>query len=190
MLFRTILLASLLGSAACAAQAAKTVYTASLNGANESPATGSLATGFATVTFDSIANSLEIDLSFTGLSAPAAAGHIHCCTLPGSNVGVALPFTNLPNATSGTIDSIYDLGASATYTATFISASGGTVSLAETALLSGIAAGHAYVNLHDANFPSGEIRGFLVSAVPEPESWATLLAGLGFLTFSVRRRLG
>ena len=189
MHFRNILLAGLLGATVLSVHAAKTVYTAALSGANETPATGSLATGFATVIFDNSANSLEIQLSFAGLSAPAMAGHIHCCTLPGTNAAVALPFTGLPNATSGSYDNTFDLGASTTYTAGFLSFSGGTVASAEATLLAGIAAGEAYVNLHDANFPGGEVRGFLVPAVPEPGTWVMCLAGLGLIGCSARRRV-
>lgn len=66
MRFRTILLATVLGLGAISAHAGKTIYTAALNGANDSPATGSNATGFATVILDNLANSFEIQLSFAG----------------------------------------------------------------------------------------------------------------------------
>jgi hypothetical protein len=39
-----------------------------------------------------------------------------------------------------------------------------------------------YVNLHNANFPGGEIRG----QIPEPAAFALL--GLGLLGLGVRRR--
>ena len=48
--------------------------------------------------------------------------------------------------------------------------------------------GKFYINVHTASNGGGEIRGFLVSAVPEPETYAMLLAGLGPLGFSARRR--
>jgi hypothetical protein len=49
----------------------------------------------------------------------------------------------------------------------------------------------AYVNVHTALHPGGAIRGQLieVTAVPEPETYAMLLAGLGFLAFMARRRM-
>jgi hypothetical protein len=51
------------------------------------------------------------------------------------------------------------------------------------------------VNVHTAANPAGEIRGQLmrvqaVTAVPEPESYALLLAGLGVLAWAQRRRRG
>ncbi|MBS0485263.1 MAG: CHRD domain-containing protein, partial [Proteobacteria bacterium] len=50
----------------------------------------------------------------------------------------------------------------------------------------GLDDGKAYFNLHTNLFPGGEIRG-LLSPVPEPESYALWLAGLGVLTVCARR---
>ena len=72
------------------------------------------------------------------------------------------------------------------YNPTFITNNGGTVSSAFNALVLGLDAGMAYLNIHTNLFPGGEIRG-LLSPVPEPESYALLLAGLGVLTIFARR---
>lgn len=50
-----------------------------------------------------------------------------------------------------------------------------------------------YVNLHNSVYPGGAIRGQLayvgsVNVVPEPETYALMLAGLGGVLFAARRR--
>lgn len=47
------------------------------------------------------------------------------------------------------------------------------------------------MNIHNAVFPGGEIRGQLlqVTAVPEPGTWAMLAAGLGLVGLIARRRV-
>jgi hypothetical protein len=182
-----VVAAVLMIAAAPSAQALQIVYQATLDGANESPPTGSSGTGQAAVTYDSLAHSLLVQLTFQNLSAPANAGHIHCCTPPGSNTGVAVPFTGLPAALSGSYTNLFDLTSTATYAGAFLTASGGTAASAEAALAVGLASGMAYANLHDAPFPGGDIRGFL-QPVPEPETYALLLAGLGLLGAAARRR--
>ena len=51
----------------------------------------------------------------------------------------------------------------------------------------------AYVNVHTIAFPGGEVRGQLIqvaaiAAVPEPESYAMMLAGLGLIGWVGLRR--
>jgi NAD-dependent oxidoreductase involved in siderophore biosynthesis len=55
------------------------------------------------------------------------------------------------------------------------------------ALVAGLDAGQAYLNVHTASFPGGEIRGLLVP-VPEPETYALMLAGLGIVGWAAKRR--
>jgi hypothetical protein len=81
-----------------------------------------------------------------------------------------------------------DLTLTATYTSSFITANGGTVAGAEAALIAGLNAGQAYVNIHDATFPGGEIEGFVTSSVPE--SGSLVLLGLGLLMLPLRRLVG
>ena len=72
---------------------------------NEVPSNASPATGFTMVTLDDVADTLNVNETFSGLTAPATAAHIHCCAPPGNNVGVVLPFTpglGFPLSTSGT----------------------------------------------------------------------------------------
>ncbi len=156
--------------------------TATLLGSNEVPVTGSPATGFAALTLDG--NLLTVSVSFSGLiGGNAAAAHIHCCTPQGTNTGVAVGFTSFPASTSGTYTNTFDLTQTSVYTAAFLTSQGGTAALAEAGLLAGIKAGLSYVNIHNAQFPGGEIRGFVV---PEPGSAA--LVGLGFGVIALLRR--
>jgi len=62
----------------------------------------------------------------------------------------------------------------------FITATGGTPAGAEAALLAGLAAGQAYLNIHTVNNPGGEIRGFLTPAtgVPTLPGWMLGLSAL------------
>src|SRR5260370_28852105 len=68
-------------------------FTAPLSGADENPRTGSPGTGFTTVTLDTVTQLLIIDLTFSGLTTPTVAAHIHCCISHPGNAGVA---TTLP----------------------------------------------------------------------------------------------
>jgi hypothetical protein len=71
-----------------------------------------------------------------------------------------------------------------------VRASGGTIPLAEAALIAGIQNGTTYLNIHTVNFPGGEIRGQL-EAVPEPTTLlllGTTMAGLALARWKRRRQ--
>jgi len=157
--------------AARPAAALTIVYNLTLSGAQSVPANASTAFGTATVTVDDIAGTVQVDLSYAGLTGgnPSAA-HIHCCVATSANGPVVIPFTGFPTATSGTYSNLFS-GVSA-------------------ANIAGIEAGLAYINIHDTVFPGGEIRGdILPSAVPEPRTAAMTAAGLAMLALlSARRR--
>ena len=167
------------------------IYTATLTGANEVPPTGSPATGNAVLTLNG--NLLQVSVSYSGLIGGASsAAHIHCCTAPGTNTGVTVPFVNFPSAAAGTYSNTFDLTLPGTYLAAFLSANGGTAATAEAALLAGLNAGMAYVNIHNTQFPGGEIRGFVATApttgaVAVPETGSILLLGLGLIALAFVR---
>jgi hypothetical protein len=166
------------------ASAAPLTFVGHLSGANEIPPAATPGSGQTTVVLDPVANTLQINVSFTGLVAPTSAAHIHCCLSSPfalANVGVATAIPAFPGfplgVTSGTYSSpIFDLTQATIYNPAFVTAQGG-LSQAEAALEAGIQNGESYLNVHSSTFPNGEIRDFL-RPIPEPTSFALLGAGL------------
>ena len=145
-----------------------TTFTASLSGAAQSPKSASAGTGLATVIVDPAAHTLQISISFTGLQSKTTASHIHClCTAPPgaevTNAATQLPtFAGFPlDVTSGTYSNTLDTTLLTTFSPSFLAATGGTAASAEAALIAGMLAGTAYLNIHTDQSPRGEIRGFL-----------------------------
>lgn len=164
--------------------AAPITFAGVLSGANENPATGSPGTGTAVVTYDPVAQTLHVDVVFSGLEAGTTASHIHCCILPNGNAGVATTtpsFVGFPlGVTSGTFVSTLDLTLSSSFNSAFVLAEGGTVSSAAAALVTGLEDGMTYLNIHTTAFPGGEIRAFL-EPVPEPAPALLLAPALAIL---------
>lgn len=166
------------------------IYATTLSGANENPANASLGSGAAIVTLDLDLFTMRLQTTFAGLSGNVTASHIHCCTTAPANVGVATQtptFVDFPlGGRFGSYDRTFDMTLASSWNAAFITNNGGTVSTAFTALVTGLDAGRAYLNIHSTFAPGGEIRGFL-APVPEPETYGLMLSGLAVVAWVARR---
>jgi hypothetical protein len=112
------------------------VFKATINGASESPANASTATGTATLTFNQDTKIFSIVVNFSGVTATNAHIHIGAVGVPGSVVfGFTAPITSPINYTSTVLDATQE---------------------------SDLFAELYYVNIHSAAYPGGEIRGQLV----------------------------
>lgn len=170
-------------------------WSGTLLGSNEFPSNSSTATGFVSLSLTN--NFLSVSLNWSGLTGGTlVAGHIHCCTAPGSNAGIAVGFLGLPPAASATYTTIINVGDLAVYTGTFATNfGGGTGPGSKAALINGLNSGMAYVNLHTAAYPGGEIRANVVAdaivdpvVAPEPASIAMFGFGLAGVGMAVRRK--
>jgi Autotransporter beta-domain/CHRD domain len=152
---------------------AELLFVTTLVGSNEVPPTGSAGTGAAVVVINPAASTMSVGVNFSGLGSGTTASHIHCClSFPfqaNNNVMVATTTPTFPGfplgVTAGNYAMTFNLLNPASYNPAFITSAfnpSGTVAGADAALVSGIAAGETYLNIHTTNFPGGEIRGFLI----------------------------
>jgi CHRD domain len=110
-------------------------FLATLNGASEVPTNASIATGTATLTFNTTSKIFSIIVNHN--IATPTNGHIHKGAI-GVSGGVVYPFASFAspiNYTSGTLDATQEADLNANL---------------------------YYVNIHTAAFPGGEIRGQLI----------------------------
>jgi len=162
-----------------------------LSALNENPTNSSPGTGTATVTWDTVLSIMTVNVTFSNLTGPNTAAHIHCCvTTAGGTAGVATvtpTFTGFPAGTSGTYQNSFDMLNASSYNPAFVTAHGGTAASAAADLLAGLQSNQTYLNIHTGANPGGEIRGFLqLQQVPEPSSY--LLLGIGIFALSLVRR--
>jgi hypothetical protein len=144
------IVALMIGVSACssddATSAGKDTYLAQLTGAREIPVAITSATGSAT--FERNGAIVTYQVSATGFATPLTVGHIHLG--PAGIVGpVLVPLTivaQIGNVASGMLDLSRPL-------------TQGNITISGDSLRALLDNGTAYVNLHTAEYPGGEVRG-------------------------------
>lgn len=156
-------------------------------------------TGSGTATLTFTGNAFRMRVTWRDLVSPTTVAHVHCCTaLPNEGAaGVASPLPTFPGfpgiPAGGNPPGVFAGSYDRTFTvaefinANFITNNGGTLASARSALFTGLDEGRAYLNIHSAQYPAGEINGFS-SVVPEPSTYALLGTGLGVIGLVARRR--
>src|ERR1700747_3632306 len=129
---------ALAGFAASAQQAV--IYKAHLTAKDEVPPNASTATGDGTFTLNPATKELTWVVTFTGLTGPATAAHIHGPAAAGVNAGVVVPF-DPPKAPAGEIK--------------------GSKALTDDQIAD-LKAVKYYANIHTDTNKGGEIRGQLM----------------------------
>lgn len=130
-------------------------FTATLDGDNSVPAVPGDGSGSATVTISDDGQSVSWDVSYSGLTGPPGAGHIHFGAAD-ANGPVMIPFATVtPTGSTGTFNA-------ADY------ASGDGLPADWAGALAAIRGGNVYVNIHTAANPPGEIRGQLAGGGTTP----------------------
>jgi hypothetical protein len=117
--------------------------TASLNSASEVPAVSAPgATGAFTGTYNPSSMVLTYAVTYSGLTGPATAAHLHFGDTKHKTAAPTVPFTGVPSAASGTFNG----------TATLTSMQADSLK-----------AGKLYANIHTSTNSGGEIRGNLTA---------------------------
>jgi len=142
------------------------IFKATLLGSNEIAGGDVDGFGTALIAIDHHTNTVNYEITFSGLSSVTAA-HIH----------------NAPAGVNGPIKVLFGVPAGSSGSGSF----SGSVVDPDAEFITALTAGNFYVNIHSSEFPGGALRGQLVP-VPEPETYALMLGGLGIVAWTVRRR--
>ncbi len=148
--------------------------------------------GSVVVIFNDDEFTMDVSVTFSGLSGTTTASHMHCCTAGAGASGIVTPLPDFPLlAGSGSYSHFFDLTLTANWNPDFLAAHGNSISDAFAALSTGMNEGTVYLDITTSAAPSGELGAFLspLAAVPEPASYALLALGLPALgLFAARQR--
>ena len=111
-----------------------------MSGAQETPVNPSPGTGRLNVSYSKVSKLLSYSFTWSGLTGPPNAAHIHGLAPAGYPASVVQTFSSLAASTSGS------------YSGSFLVDG---IKVKEEDLLSGL----YYVNIHTNTYPGGEIRG-------------------------------
>ncbi len=135
--------------------AADEVFTADLSGDAQVPPLDVAGTGSSTVTISDDEGTVSWDVHYSDLTADPAAGHIHVGPADGTG-GVMIPFA-----------SVSATGSSGSFAAAdYVTGDG--LPADWNGVLAAIRDGNAYVNIHTAANPGGELRGQLAGGANPP----------------------
>ena len=157
-------------------------FNATINSAQEVPVNATTGTGLGALFYDDRNTVTTTDdrynftMSVFGLTGPATAFHIHAPAPVGVNGPVVI------NLDSSLFFNANSFG--------ILLVGGNNVPAPNASFFGQLLGSLAYINVHTAAFPGGEIRGQLVqvAVIPEPSTVAMLLAGLGFGGLMLRSR--
>lgn len=156
-LLRTVLVAGGLSAFASMPLCAQIVeFRATINAAQETPATNSPATGTAVLLYDVAANTFDLTVEIKDLTNTITASHVH-----EGAVGVAGPV-------------VTGLGAEAVYVRDGTTLRGTFTGVAHMGTPLTLLQNGAYLNFHSAAFPAGEVRGQLIA---QPKRLVAVLRG-------------
>ena len=165
MIVRRSMLSYYIAGMVCAAllavasqsNAETTQFKAALKGSDQVPPSETTGTGTVTATYDSVTKRLSWKGSYSGLSGPPTAAHIHGPAAPGTNARLVFwTSDNIGQCSQGECKLNSDTKAQP-LTSPFEGSA--TLTDAQAAELTG---GMYYVNIHTNTYPRGEIRGQLL----------------------------
>lgn len=143
----------LIAAAACALTIAcddstepRETFSAALTTGAETPPVTNAPNASGTADFVLRGGVMEFAIDVTGLTGPSVGAHIHGPAPAGVPAGIIVGFSNLTNVTTGRLAS-----------GTFSTATAAGVSFDSVLVL--MRNGNAYVNVHTALNPGGEVRG-------------------------------